>query len=165
MIRAGSTLRKSDTTALAGWKDTTFPIWRAALKFGADDHVVNLDIFHPDYHSRYLRLVAAIGKSGKLNRKEIGLCYIHMVSTTHGEENDGNSPGNGDMPRWWSVSELGPRHLQPDRYKLMFTGHHPENLKICYDLGIGQRNGYIERYLLYTQDPASDRVSTRTATW
>ena len=116
--------------------------------------LVNCDIFHPVYHRHYLRMVEALARSELPRRPEIKLVYIHMVSGTGGEENDGASihdPVRGPVVRerikaW--VDAFG-----QDGRQFAFTGHIPENLEYCYKLGVGQRNGLVECYLLHTHNP------------
>lgn len=116
--------------------------------------LINCNIFHPEYHRRYLRMVDALAKSSLPQRPEIAVVYIHMVSESGGEENDGASiddPVRGKVVRerikaWADAFGRNGR-------KLAFTGYLPENLTFCYQHGVGQRNGLIECYLLHTHNP------------
>jgi hypothetical protein len=47
--------------------------------------VVNLDIYNPEYHQRYLKLVAEFGRSGIPQMKELDQCYLHLRSPSRGE--------------------------------------------------------------------------------
>jgi beta-glucanase (GH16 family) len=116
--------------------------------------LVNCDIFQPDYHQRYLKLIEALAKSGLPQAPELAVVYIHMVSSSGGEENDGATPDDKarhplvvERLKAWSAA------FGPNARKLVFTGANPENLKICYGLGMGQRNGFVERYLLHVSNP------------
>ena len=117
--------------------------------------IVNCDIFQPAYHRKYLRMVEALGRSRLPKQTEIAVVYIHMVSGTGGEENDGASiddPVRGRVVRerveaW--VDAFGRAGK-----KLVFTGHLPEKLSFCYARGVGQRNGLVECCLLHTHNPA-----------
>ena len=130
------------------------PTARGGPEIGRNEHLVNLDIFQADYHTRYLKMVAAFGRTGIAQRPELAVAYVHMVSSSGGEENDGAFPGDPNHARMVERLQAWADAFGPDRGKLLFTGHHPENLRIAYALGMGQRNGYVERYLLYTHEPA-----------
>ncbi len=117
-------------------------------------NLVNCDIFQPEYHQRYLKLIEALAKSGLPQAPELAVVYIHMVSSSGGEENDGATPDDAvrhplvvERLKAWAAA------FGPNARKLVFTGANPENLKICYGLGMGQRNGFVERYLLHVSNP------------
>ena len=147
-------VRKRDTSAPRWLANYAIPKTRGNPQSGTDDLLINCDIFHPDYHQRYLKMVAAFGGSGIAQRKEIAVAYAHMVSDTRGEENDGAFPNDPNHPRMVERLKAWADAFGPNKGKLLFTGHHPENLRITYSLGLGQRNGYVERYLLHTHNPA-----------
>jgi beta-glucanase (GH16 family) len=116
--------------------------------------LVNCDIFQPDYHQRYLKLIEALAKTGIPQAPELAVVYIHMVSSSGGEENDGATPDDKarhpfvvERLKAWSAA------FGSNARKLVFTGANPENLSICYGLGMGQRNGFVERYLLHASNP------------
>lgn len=112
--------------------------------------IVNFDIFHPEYHRRYMRLVAALGRSGISDLPEIKVAYLCDKSATNGEEGwtESDQPSSGEAweryqerLRAWAAAFGGQRH------KLMTVSSRPHILKLCYELGIGQRNGFVEMYL------------------
>lgn len=115
--------------------------------------VVNLDIYHPAYHARYLKMVEALGRSGIPQMKELDLCYVHLVSPSRGEE--GRGPPVGDPRRAlyeerlraWAAAFRGVES------KLCHVSSAPEDLELCLRLGMGQRNGFVEHYLQHTQNP------------
>ena len=115
--------------------------------------VVNLDIYHPEYHQRYLKLVAAFGKSGIPQMKELDLCYLHLVSASRGEE--GAGPSDGDPRRRLFEERLRAwaEAFKGVAYKLCLVSSKEEDLKLALQLGMGQRNGFVEHYLLHASNP------------
>jgi len=115
--------------------------------------VVNMDIYHPEYHKRYLKLVAAFGNSGIPQMKELDICYLHLVSASRGEE--GAGPPVGDPKRQlfeerlraWAIAFKGVTH------KLCLVSSKEEDMKLGLKLGMGQRNGFVEHYLLHAPNP------------
>ncbi len=111
--------------------------------------VVNLDIYHEAYHRRYLKMVRALGRSGIPRMKELDLCYLHLVSRSRGEE--GSGPKAGDPRRAlyeqrlaaWAEAFKGVTH------KLCNVSHKPEDIALAVKLGMGQRNGFVEHYMMH----------------
>lgn len=116
--------------------------------------VVNFDIYHPEYHRRYLRLVEAFGRSGIPQMKELDQCYLHLRSASRGEE--GSGPASTDPNRRlyeerlraWAAAFKGVA------YKLCNVSGSVEDIALCNQLGMGQRNGFVEHYLLHAPNPA-----------
>ncbi len=115
--------------------------------------VVNLDIYHPAYHARYLKMVEAFGRSGIPQMKELDLCYVHLVSASRGEE--GRGPPVGDPRRALYEERLRAwaEAFRGVEGKLCHVSSAPEDLELCLRLGMGQRNGFVEHYLMHTQNP------------
>ena len=116
--------------------------------------VVNLDIYHPAYHQRYLKLVEAFGRSGIPQMKELDLCYLHLSSASRGEEGAGPPEGDPRRPlfeerlRAWAEAFHGVAH------KLCLVSGQAEDMKLALQLGMGQRNGFVEHYMLHAPNPA-----------
>lgn len=113
--------------------------------------IVNLDIYNPEYHKRYLKLVDAFGKSGILSMPEVVFCYMNYKSRTHGEEGPGTDPGDPNWPIYrermkaWSDA-AGIKNAG----KITFSGNVGKNLDLALDtFHFGQRNGFVEMYLLH----------------
>ncbi len=140
-------------TAPAWMKALGVPIIAEKPNSSIPFQVVNLDIYHPAYHARYLRMIEALGRSGIPQMPELDLCYVHLVSPSRGEE--GRGPPVGDPRRAiyeerlraWAAAFRGVE------YKLCHVSSAPEDLELCLRLGMGQRNGFVEHYLLHTQNP------------
>ena len=115
--------------------------------------VVNLDIYHPEYHQRYLKLVAAFGRSGIPQMKELDLCYLHLVSASRGEEGAGPPVGDPrrrlfeERMRAWAEAFKGVTH------KLCLVSGKQEDMELGLRLGMGQRNGFVEHYMLHAPNP------------
>jgi len=111
--------------------------------------VVNLDIYNPEYHKRFLKLVAEFGKSGIPQMKELDQCYLHLRSASRGEEGTGpalddpNRKTYEERLRAWAAAFKGVE------YKLCNVSGREEDIALCNQLGMGQRNGFVEHYLLY----------------
>lgn len=113
--------------------------------------ITNLDIYNPEYHERYVKLVEAFGKSGILDMPEVTFCYMNYKSRTHGEEGPGTDPDDPNWPIYyermkaWSIA-AGKKNAS----KITFSGNVGKNLDLALDsFHFGQRNGFVEMYLLH----------------
>lgn len=115
--------------------------------------VVNMDIYHPEYHQRYLKLVEAFGRSGIPQMAELDTCYLHLVSASRGEE--GAGPPVGDPKRQLFEERLRAwaDAFKGVTYKLCLVSGKEEDLKLGLKLGMGQRNGFVEHYMLHAPNP------------
>ena len=119
---------------------------------GTPFQVVNLDIWHPEYHSRYLTFVDAFGKSGIAQSPRILISYVHCRSASRGEESGGRYDGRAlqcmkERLAAWARAFKGVEH------KLAWTGHSDDLLDYAYRLGMGQRNGFVEMYMMHAHNP------------
>ncbi len=149
------TLRKTEEGSAPLWLSRYgIPIREETPNRSIPFQVVNLDIYHPEYHRRYLRLVEAFGGSGIPQMRELDLCYLHLVSPSRGEEGDGPPPGDPRRPlfeqrlRAWAEAFRGVTH------KLCLVSGKPDDLQLGLQLGMGQRNGFVEHYLTHAPNPA-----------
>ena len=142
----------------------TAPVWlvekygiptkpgKPKTNIGTPFQVVNLDIWHPEYHSRYLAFVEAFGKSGIAQSPKILLSYVHARSASRGEESGGRYQGRPldcmkERLAAWARAFKGVEH------KLAWTGHSDDLLDYAYSLGMGQRNGFVEMYMIHSHNP------------
>ncbi len=114
--------------------------------------VVNYDIWRLEYHSRYLKFVEAFGRSGIARMKEVLISYVHGKSASRGEEAGGRYEGTAlermkERLAAWAKAFKGVEH------KLAWVGHKSDLLDYAYDLGMGQRNGFVEMYLMHCENP------------
>jgi hypothetical protein len=148
------TIKKNDIGTAPRWlKQHGVPLIEEQPNKSIPFQVVNFDIYHPEYHQRYLKLVAAFGRSGIPQMKELDICYLHLVSASRGEE--GHGPPVGDSKRKlyeerlqaWADAFKGVAH------KLCVVSGKEEDMKLALKLGMGQRNGFVEHYFLHAPNP------------
>jgi hypothetical protein len=123
------------------------PVTNIATPF----QIINMDVTDERFHQKYLKLMQELGASGIPAMPEVMFTYIYKPSRTRGEE--------GEMSLIGKTGEIYKERLQAianaygsdNRHKLMYTGSSEAATKYVYDLGMGQRNGFIEMYLGHTQ--------------
>ena len=144
------TLRKTAPGTAPLWlKQHGIPLIEEQPNKSLPFQVVNMDIYHPEYHKRYLKLVEAFGRSGIPQMKELDLCYLHLVSASRGEE--GVGPAVGDPRRQLFEERLRAwaDAFKGVAYKLCLVSGKEEDLQLGLKLGMGQRNGFVEHYMLH----------------
>jgi len=116
--------------------------------------VVNLKLDDANYHGRYLKMVQALGASDIPKMKEITFAFVHGTSGSRGEEWGGVQARGGQLDACfkqrltaWAKAFKGGEH------KLTWVGHRGDLLKHAYDLGMGQRCGFVEMYLYHADNP------------
>lgn len=114
--------------------------------------ITNLDIYHPEYHSRYIRFVQALGESGILNHPTIMSAYQHTKSGSRGEE--GMRPETVEYQQRLRerIKAWGEAYGE-NVYKLMYTSHKGDEVLYAYELGMGQRNGFVEQVVNHMPNP------------
>ena len=115
--------------------------------------VVNMDIYHPEYHKRYLKLVEALGKSGIPQMKELDICYLHLVSASRGEEGAGPPVGDPRRKLFEERMRAWADAFKGVTYKLCLVSAKEEDMELGLKLGMGQRNGFVEHYMLHAPNP------------
>jgi len=144
------TLRKTAPGTAPLWlKHHGIPLIEERPNKSIPFQVVNMDIYHPEYHKRYLKLVEAFGRSGIPQMKELDICYVHLVSASRGEE--GAGPPVGDPKRQLFEERLRAwaDAFKGVAYKLCLVSGKEEDMKLGLKLGMGQRNGFVEHYMLH----------------
>ncbi|NQT53602.1 beta-galactosidase [bacterium] len=116
--------------------------------------VVNAKLDHPDYHRRYLKMVAALGASSVPAMAEATFVLVHGISGSRGEEWGGVQTRGGRLDACfrerldaWAAAFKGHEH------KLTWVGHAGPLLQHAYTLGMGQRCGFVEMYLTHVENP------------
>ncbi len=148
------TIRKTEPGTAPRWlKGYSIPIIEEKANSSIPFQVVNMDIYHPEYHRRYLKLVEAFGKSGIPQMKELDICYLHLVSASRGEE--GAGPPVGDPRRGLFEERLRAwaDAFKGVTYKLCLVSDKEADLELALKLGMGQRNGFVEHYMLHAPNP------------
>jgi len=115
--------------------------------------VVNLDIYHPEYHRRYLKLVEAFGRSGIPQMKELDLCYLHLVSASRGEEGAGPPVGDPRRRLFEERMQVWADAFKGVAHKLCLVSSKEDDMALALKLGMGQRNGFVEHYLMHAPNP------------
>ncbi|MHC4249145.1 MAG: hypothetical protein ACYS9X_08465 [Planctomycetota bacterium] len=115
--------------------------------------VVNMDIYAPDYHSRYLKLVREFGASGIPRMKELDLCYLHLKSRSRGEEGAGPKPDDPNRKLYEERLRAWAEAFEGVEHKLCNVSHVEADMEIGLKLGMGQRNGFVEHYMLHAPNP------------
>jgi len=114
--------------------------------------IINLNIYHPDYHSRYLKFVKALEESGLPNHPAIMCAYQHIKSGSRGEE--GQRP---EEPEYRILLreriEAWAEAFGDNVYKLMYTSSEGDEVLYAYELGMGQRNGFVEQVVNHIPNP------------
>lgn len=140
----------------------TAPVWLEQYKIKIIEEkpnrsnpfqVVNLDIYDSGYHQRYLKLVHAFGRSGIPKMKELDLCYLHLKSASRGEEGTGPSLDDSNRTMYEERLQAWAEAFRGVEYKLCNVSGKDIDLKLCLELGMGQRNGFVEHYLLHAPNP------------
>lgn len=141
----------------------TAPLWMAVHRVAQIEErpnasipfqVVNLDIYCAAYHERYVRMVQAFGESGIPQMEQLDICYLHLRSASRGEEGSGPDPDDPNRKRYeerlraWAAAFSGVEH------KLCNVSHREGDMAFALSLGMGQRNGFVEHYMLHAPNPA-----------
>jgi len=148
------TIRKTDIGTAPRWlKPCGVPLIEENPNKSIPFQVVNMDIYHPEYHKRYLKLVDAFGKSGIPQMKELDICYLHLVSASRGEEGSGPPVGDPRRPLYEERLQAWANAFKGVTHKLCVVSGKEEDMKLALKLGMGQRNGFVEHYMLHAPNP------------
>ena len=149
-----STLKKTAPGTAPLWlKNYGIPLIEERPNKSTPFQVVNMDIYHPEYHKRYLKLVEAFGKSGIPQMKELDICYLHLVSGSRGEEGSGPPVGDPRRRLYEERLQAWATAFRGVIYKLCLVSGEEEDMKLGLKLGMGQRNGFVEHYMLHAPNP------------
>lgn len=119
--------------------------------------ITNLDIYHSEYHSRYIRFVKALGESGVLNHPAIISAYQHTKSGSRGEE--GMRPDTHEyQQRLKERIKTWANAFGENVHKLMYTSAIGEEVLYAYKLGMGQRNGFVEQVVNHIPNPNMGQI-------
>lgn len=118
---------------------------------------VNMDIMNPEYHSRYVKFITALGKSGIPEMPQLKIVNVCYRSASAGEEFTAYDAKNNAVEAQYSAEIVDQRTRERlkawadafgiNKSKLMYVGA-SEKAQISYagELGIGTRHGFIEMY-------------------
>jgi len=122
---------------------------RGIDNIGTPFQVVNLDIWHPDYHRRYVRMVRALGRSGIPRMPEATWVFVHLWSSSRGEEGAGPPPGDPQRKLFEERLRAWAEACRGVERKLCIVSHKEADLELATRLGMGQRNGFVEMYMMH----------------
>jgi hypothetical protein len=147
-------IRKTEAGTAPRWlKNYGVPLIEEPPNKSIPFQVVNLDIYHPEYHKRYLKLVEALGRSGVPQMKELDLCYLHLMSASRGEEGAGPPAGDPRRARFEERLRAWAEAFKGVPHKLCLVSGKDEDMQLALRLGMGQRNGFVEHYMLHAPNP------------
>jgi len=152
-VGSAEVTRTEPGTAPPWLRDHGVPIIEEKPNSSIPFQVVNLDIYHPEYHRRYLALVAAFGRSGIPLMPELDLCYVHLSSASRGEEGAGPPVGDARRPLFEQRLRAWAAAFGPEARKLCLVSNKDDDLRLALSLGMGQRNGFVEHYMMHTASP------------
>ncbi len=109
--------------------------------------VINMDIYHPAYHSRYVRMVEALGSSGIPAMDEVSLIYVHLWSRSRGEEGMGPLLDDPRRTVYEERLQVWANACPGVEKKLCLVSPAPRDIAFALSLGMGQRNGGAEVYM------------------
>ena len=139
----------------------------------------NYPIWEPRYHQRYLRVLDALGKSGIPQLDTLKIVYVGAISKSWGEElyiprdvgawceeNVGLTPRVLETCLTqrldaWATAFRGLEHKlawvgagnDGGGGRMDYSGMGARIMKHAYDLGMGQRCGFVENYLYHLNSP------------
>ena len=123
--------------------------------------IVNLDILHPEYHKRYVRMLKALGESGIPEIEALRVVYVTFMSASNGEEGEGPRQRAERVRRYYQRLKAWADAFKGNEHKLCSVGSggfgsalHQQHLRHVYRLGLGQRSGFVEMYLFHVANPA-----------
>ena len=149
------TIKKTDIGTAPRWlKSYGVPLIEERPNKSIPFQVVNMDIYHPEYHQRYLKLIEAFGQSGIPQMKELDICYLHLVSGSRGEEGSGPDVGDPNRKFYEERLQAWANAFKGVTHKLCLVSGKDADMKFALKLGMGQRNGFVEHYLLHAPNPA-----------
>jgi len=139
----------------------------------------NYPIWDPRYHRRYLRVIEALGRSGIPQLEGLRIVYVGAISKSWGEElyiprevgawceqHVGLTPEVlekclNERLDAWAAAFAGAEHklawvgagTDGGGGKLDYRGMGDRVIARAYDLGMGQRCGFVENYLYHLNNP------------
>jgi hypothetical protein len=114
--------------------------------------VHNLDLAHPKYREKYLAFIQAFGASGIPQMPEVKFAYMHNRSSSRGEEGRVQE-GTPLAAAMRDYLDAWARAYKGVEFKLAYVEAAGGLLQHAYDLGMGQRNGFVEVYLGNCSNP------------
>ncbi|VGO20668.1 beta-galactosidase [Pontiella sulfatireligans] len=135
---------------------TTFaPDWMAQkgvpirTEYKADSKMVNYEVSHPEFHSRYMRLIEALGQSGIPQMEPLKGAFVGYASPSNGDEGIGPHGVDADtVPHVIERLDAWARAFKGVENKVFMGGVSQYGL----EQGFGIRRGFVEMYLYHIPD-------------
>jgi hypothetical protein len=118
--------------------------------------VHNLDVTDPEYHGRYLAMVRALGRSGIPAMPEVRFVVVSGVSASRGEEAGLAASDDRMIACMKERLDTWAEAFRGAEWKLAWVGDGDRGsplLRHAFALGMGQRCGTAERYLMHVSSP------------
>ena len=113
--------------------------------------MTNYEVSHPAFHQRYLKLVAALGRSGIPRMDVLKGAYVGYASPSNGDEGIGPHGVDPDtVPHVIERLDAWAKAFQGLEHKVFMGGLSNHGLS----LGFGTRRGFVEMYLYTLPDAA-----------
>lgn len=106
--------------------------------------ITNYDISNASYHDKFLSMLDSLAKSGIPQMPEIAVVYIHNKSRSRGEE--GNLT-KAEVPLFNKRLDKWAEVFKGNVGKLVYVGSGDGAVDHAFELGMGQRSGFVEDYL------------------
>ena len=117
--------------------------------------VTNYEISHPEFHTRYLRLIDALGKSGIPRMKNLKGAFVGYASPSYGDEGIGPHGKDPDsVPHVIERLDAWAHAFKDVKHKVFMGGISQHGLK----QGFGIRRGFVEMFLYHIPD---ERIGQR----
>ena len=120
--------------------------------------IINLDIFHDDYHSRYLKFVKAFGESGIPQMKEVMYSYLHFASGSRGEEGMEIPLDDSELQRLNERVKAWADAFKGVEYKLEIVSSRGPEVDYAFSVGTGQRNGFVDMVMQDANNPKLGQI-------
>ncbi len=124
----------------------------------------NAPIWDERFHRHYLKMVEAFGRAGIAQMPEVQAIYLHAISKSWGEElyippdveawcqaNAGLTPERLERTLIERLEAWAKACAGAER-KLLWNDS-PAVIQRAFELGMGQRNGFVEVYLTHVENP------------
>lgn len=113
----------------------------------------NYEVSHPEFHSRYLKFIKALGESGIPQMEEVKGLYLGYASPSNGDEgigpySEGNAVANDTVQHVIERIDAWAEACKGVEYKVFMGGLS----NYGFSKGFGIRRGFVEMYLYHIPD-------------
>ena len=113
----------------------------------------NYDVSHPEFHSRYIKFIKALGGSGIPQLEEVKGLYLGYASPSNGDEGigpypEGDAEANDRIPHVIERIDAWAEACKGVEHKVFMGGLS----NYGFSKGFGIRRGFVEMYLYHIPD-------------